>query len=89
MSNAVEGFGKLIDGLVRPIVTISFVAAILYLGIMQHVTEAVGAIINLGIAVVSFWFGTRTADKAADAAIAVAKQAGDVATSTMNAGIPK
>lgn len=70
----IEALGKFIDGLVRPSVTTGFVAAIIYMALVQALPEAQSTVNNLGIAVVSFWFGTRTADKQADAVLAAVKK---------------
>jgi hypothetical protein len=86
IADAAEGVAKFIDGLVRPAVTGGLVAAIVYLGVVQGSDEAVSTILNLGIAVVSFWFGTRTADKAADAAIAAAKESTVTTTTPPSSG---
>lgn len=53
-----------IEGLVRPFTTWAFVAAIVYMAVVQNDETARAAAVNLGIAVVSFWFGQRQADKA-------------------------
>jgi hypothetical protein len=76
----------MIDGLVRPLVTVGLVAALVYMAVVQSDENARAAALTLGTSVVSFWFGTRQADKAADAAIAVAKQAAanSVATDLLN-----
>lgn len=54
----------MIDALVRPFTTWAFVAAIIYMAVVQVDETARAAAVNLGIAVVSFWFGQRTSDKA-------------------------
>ncbi len=59
--------GGAISDLVRPLTTWAFVAAIIYMAVMQQDDTARAATVNLGIAVVSFWFGQRTAEKAAEA----------------------
>ena len=75
-----ENLGKFVDGLVRPLVTGGLVAAVIYMAVATENRDAAIALIGLTSMALTFWFKDRAADKAAEAAVDVAKSNATTAT---------
>lgn len=71
----VDGLSRLIDGMVRPLVTLGFAATVIYMALIQGNHDAVIVVTTTAVLVIGFWFKDRNLDKAADTAAAVAKAA--------------